>query len=139
MEVCASIHCDAYRDHQAFATVMVDFSDIGDLIVRFRTYDDLAKFQIASATSRPVTSSDCYDTTEGAAETSRSITTRVIERDVNGEIHYFLEESRWFRTRQHNAKMVANITKLAANLLAKNDANLALPPIFRQVLIESPL
>ncbi|GFU84744.1 transposable element Tcb2 transposase [Trichonephila clavipes] len=34
------------------------------------------------------------------------------------------------------ANMVA---KVAANLFAKNDANLALPPRFRQVLIESPL
>ncbi|GFS98526.1 hypothetical protein TNCV_3479001 [Trichonephila clavipes] len=35
--------------------------------------------------------------------------------------------------------MVAKVTKLAANLVAKNDANLALSPRFRQVLIESPL
>ncbi|GFT17535.1 hypothetical protein TNCV_4807751 [Trichonephila clavipes] len=33
-----------------------------------------------------------------AAEASRNITTRVIERNINGEIHYFLEESRGFRT-----------------------------------------
>ncbi|GFW81249.1 hypothetical protein TNCV_375971 [Trichonephila clavipes] len=37
------------------------------------------------------------------------------------------------------AKMVANVAKFAPNLVAKNDANLALPPRFRQVLIESPL
>ncbi|GFV12213.1 hypothetical protein TNCV_1537101 [Trichonephila clavipes] len=41
------------------------------------------------------------------------------------------------------ANMVNNyakiVTKLAANLDTKNDANLALPPRFRQVLIESPL
>ncbi|GFT62261.1 hypothetical protein TNCV_1701361 [Trichonephila clavipes] len=41
------------------------------------------------------------------------------------------------------ANMVANdakmVAKFAANLVAKNDANLALPPRFRQVLIESPL
>ncbi|GFT52947.1 hypothetical protein TNCV_1460471 [Trichonephila clavipes] len=37
----------------------------------------------------------------GAAETSRNITAHVIERDVNGENHYFLEEYRGFRTRQH--------------------------------------
>ncbi|GFX69239.1 hypothetical protein TNCV_3564151 [Trichonephila clavipes] len=40
------------------------------------------------------------------------------------------------------ANMVANdakVAKLAANLVTKNDANLALPPRFRQVLIESPL
>ncbi|GFY36062.1 hypothetical protein TNCV_4844341 [Trichonephila clavipes] len=35
--------------------------------------------------------------------------------------------------------MVAKVTKLATNLVAKYDANLALPPRFRQVLIESPL
>ncbi|GFV50498.1 hypothetical protein TNCV_4746151 [Trichonephila clavipes] len=40
------------------------------------------------------------------------------------------------------SNMVANDTKVAklvTNLVAKNDANLALPPIFRQVLIELPL
>ncbi|GFX93370.1 hypothetical protein TNCV_151761 [Trichonephila clavipes] len=40
------------------------------------------------------------------------------------------------------ANMVSNdvnVAKLAANLVTKNDANLALPPRFRQVLIESPL
>ncbi|GFS73293.1 hypothetical protein TNCV_4711771 [Trichonephila clavipes] len=37
------------------------------------------------------------------------------------------------------ANMVAKVTKLAANLVSKNDANLALPPRFHQVLIESPL
>ncbi|GFY10388.1 hypothetical protein TNCV_1462781 [Trichonephila clavipes] len=36
----------------------------------------------------------------------------------------------------NNTKMVA---KLAANMVTKNDANLALPPRFRQILIESPL
>ncbi|GFU69152.1 mariner Mos1 transposase [Trichonephila clavipes] len=35
----------------------------------------------------------------------------------------------------NDAKMVVNDT----NLVSKNDANLALPPRFRQVLIESPL
>ncbi|GFT56400.1 hypothetical protein TNCV_2333791 [Trichonephila clavipes] len=39
--------------------------------------------------------------------------------------------------------MVANdaqvVAKLAANLVAENDTNLALPPRFRQVLIESSL
>ncbi|GFX01272.1 hypothetical protein TNCV_3729411 [Trichonephila clavipes] len=34
-------------------------------------------------------------------ETSRNITTRVIERDTSGEIYYFLEDSRGFRTHQH--------------------------------------
>ncbi|GFW44729.1 hypothetical protein TNCV_4482741 [Trichonephila clavipes] len=31
----------------------------------------------------------------------RNITVRVIERDTSGEIYYFLEDSRGFRTRQH--------------------------------------
>ncbi|GFY11553.1 transposable element Tcb2 transposase [Trichonephila clavipes] len=35
--------------------------------------------------------------------------------------------------------MVAQITKLATNLVTKNDANLALPPKYHQALIESPL
>ncbi|GFV95042.1 hypothetical protein TNCV_1030401 [Trichonephila clavipes] len=39
----------------------------------------------------------------------------------------------------NDAKMVAKVAKLAVNLVAKNDAYLALPPRFRQVLIESPL
>ncbi|GFV89719.1 DDE_3 domain-containing protein [Trichonephila clavipes] len=39
----------------------------------------------------------------------------------------------------NDAKMVAKVAKLATNLFAKNDANFALPPRFRQVLIESPL
>ncbi|GFY22246.1 DUF4817 domain-containing protein [Trichonephila clavipes] len=38
----------------------------------------------------------------------------------------------------NDAKMVANIIRLAT-LVTKNDANLALPPRFRQVLIELPL
>ncbi|GFW96197.1 hypothetical protein TNCV_571681 [Trichonephila clavipes] len=37
----------------------------------------------------------------GVAETSRNITTRVLERVVSGPLHRFLEESRGFRTRQH--------------------------------------
>ncbi|GFW37250.1 hypothetical protein TNCV_5021481 [Trichonephila clavipes] len=37
------------------------------------------------------------------------------------------------------ANMVTKVAKLATNLVVKNDANLALPPRFRQVLIESPL
>ncbi|GFV07820.1 hypothetical protein TNCV_305681 [Trichonephila clavipes] len=36
-----------------------------------------------------------------AIETSRNITARVIERDTSGEIYYFLEDSRGFRTHQH--------------------------------------
>ncbi|GFU70505.1 transposable element Tcb1 transposase [Trichonephila clavipes] len=39
----------------------------------------------------------------------------------------------------NDLKMVAKVTKLAASLVDKNYANLALPPRFRQVLIESPL
>ncbi|GFW41405.1 hypothetical protein TNCV_464961 [Trichonephila clavipes] len=31
----------------------------------------------------------------------RNIIARVIECDISGEIHYFLEDSRGFRTRQH--------------------------------------
>ncbi|GFS94383.1 hypothetical protein TNCV_2014171 [Trichonephila clavipes] len=37
----------------------------------------------------------------GMAETSRNITARVIQCDVNGPLHKSLEESRGFRTRQH--------------------------------------
>ncbi|GFS81724.1 histone-lysine N-methyltransferase SETMAR [Trichonephila clavipes] len=37
------------------------------------------------------------------------------------------------------ANMVANDAKIIAKLVSKNDANLALPLKFRQVLIESPL
>ncbi|GFV33981.1 hypothetical protein TNCV_2613791 [Trichonephila clavipes] len=40
-----------------------------------------------------------------AAETSRNITARVIERDVSGPLHKFLEESRGFRTRQHGRQV----------------------------------
>ncbi|GFT96712.1 hypothetical protein TNCV_1159121 [Trichonephila clavipes] len=45
----------------------------------------------------------------------------------------------------NDAKMVANDTEMVTKVakmvakVAKNDANLALPPRFRQVLIESPL
>ncbi|GFX28737.1 hypothetical protein TNCV_4249761 [Trichonephila clavipes] len=40
----------------------------------------------------------------------------------------------------NDAKVVAKLAaNLCANLVAKNDVNLALPPSFRQVLIESPL
>ncbi|GFU29202.1 hypothetical protein TNCV_278161 [Trichonephila clavipes] len=35
-----------------------------------------------------------------ATETSRNITARVIERDTRGDIYYFLEDSKGFRTRQ---------------------------------------
>ncbi|GFU14596.1 hypothetical protein TNCV_406531 [Trichonephila clavipes] len=35
--------------------------------------------------------------------------------------------------------MVANDAKIVTNLVSKNDANLALPPRIRRVLIESPL
>ncbi|GFV45697.1 hypothetical protein TNCV_1969981 [Trichonephila clavipes] len=68
----------------------------------------------------------------GATEISRNITTCVIELDTSGEIYYFLEDSRGFRTRQHGRQNSHQIG-------LKNDANLALPPRFRQVVIESPL
>ncbi|GFV24496.1 transposable element Tcb1 transposase [Trichonephila clavipes] len=45
-----------------------------------------------------------YDHTfkkNGVTETFRNITARVIERDISGEINYFLEDSRGFRTRQN--------------------------------------
>ncbi|GFW53812.1 hypothetical protein TNCV_3939061 [Trichonephila clavipes] len=45
---------------------------------------------------------------QGATETSRNITTRVIERDTSGEIYYFLEDSRGFRTRQHGRQRRQN-------------------------------
>ncbi|GFW96454.1 hypothetical protein TNCV_4357761 [Trichonephila clavipes] len=69
-------------------------------------------------------------------ETSRNITARVIERDTSGEIYYFPEDSKGFRTRQHGRQRRQNGRQI---WVAKNDTNLALPPIFRQVLIESPL
>ncbi|GFY17635.1 hypothetical protein TNCV_1073701 [Trichonephila clavipes] len=67
----------------------------------------------------------------GAAETSRNITARVIDRDVKRPLHKFLEETRGLRTRQQGRQ--------SHQFGPKNDANLALPPRFRQVLIESPL
>ncbi|GFV17542.1 hypothetical protein TNCV_4028721 [Trichonephila clavipes] len=75
----------------------------------------------------------------GAIETSRNITARVIERDTSGEIYYFLEDSRGFPELANDAKMIAKVAKLATNFIAKNDVNLALPPRFRHVLIESAL
>ncbi|GFY02049.1 DUF5641 domain-containing protein [Trichonephila clavipes] len=45
--------------------------------------------------------------TDGATETSRNITVRVIERDTSGEIYYVLEDSRGFRTRQNERKCEA--------------------------------
>ncbi|GFW83643.1 hypothetical protein TNCV_2204921 [Trichonephila clavipes] len=67
-----------------------------------------------------------------ATETSRNITACVIERDTSGDMYYFLEDSRGF---SELANMVAKVAKW----VAKNGANLALPPRFRQVLSESPL
>ncbi|GFU93565.1 hypothetical protein TNCV_948071 [Trichonephila clavipes] len=78
-----------------------------------------------------------------ATETSRNITARVIERDVNGEIPYFLEKSRGSRIRQHGRQGRQNGHQIGRQLGRQighqNDANLVLPPRFRQVLIESPL
>ncbi|GFX20477.1 hypothetical protein TNCV_3488341 [Trichonephila clavipes] len=74
---------------------------------------------------------DDMDVIQRRDETSRNITARVIERDTSGWIYYFLEDSEGFEL----ANMVANDAKM----VTKNDANLALPPRFRQVLIELPL
>ncbi|GFU14083.1 hypothetical protein TNCV_2536321 [Trichonephila clavipes] len=70
----------------------------------------------------------------GAAETSRNITTRVIERYFSEPLLKFLKESRGSEL----TNLVVKVTKVA-NLVAKNDVNLALPPRFRQALIESSL
>ncbi|GFU05306.1 retrovirus-related Pol polyprotein from transposon 412 [Trichonephila clavipes] len=67
-----------------------------------------------------------------AAEISRNITARVIDRSV------ILERSTTFQKNPVGSEL-AKVAKLAANLVVKSDANLALPPRFRQVLIESPL
>ncbi|GFX72957.1 hypothetical protein TNCV_2813971 [Trichonephila clavipes] len=51
---------------------------------------------------------------------------RVIKSELSGEIQYILEESRGSQL----ANMVTNdvkVAKLVANLVAQNDANLALP------------
>ncbi|GFT02623.1 hypothetical protein TNCV_1488151 [Trichonephila clavipes] len=48
-----------------------------------------------------LTSCEIKNVLKSATETSRNITARVIERDTSGEIYYFLEDSRGFRTRQH--------------------------------------
>ncbi|GFU50525.1 hypothetical protein TNCV_4883931 [Trichonephila clavipes] len=77
-----------------------------------------------------------------ATETSRNITARVIERDTRRVIYYFLEDSRGSELANmvsNDTKRIAKVAKLDANLGSKNDANLALPPRFRQVLIKSPL
>ncbi|GFU06260.1 hypothetical protein TNCV_4765581 [Trichonephila clavipes] len=55
------------------------------------------------------------------------------------KIHKIPEGSELANTVAYDAKTVAKVGKLATNLVAKNDANLALPPRFRQILIESPL
>ncbi|GFW44387.1 hypothetical protein TNCV_1748161 [Trichonephila clavipes] len=59
----------------------------------------------------------------GTTETSGNITARVIERDTSSDIHYILEDSRGFRTRQHGRQSHQNGRQ--------NDANLALSPRFR--------
>ncbi|GFX26326.1 hypothetical protein TNCV_949241 [Trichonephila clavipes] len=48
----------------------------------------------------------------GATETSRNITARVIERDTSREISYFLEDSRVFRARQQCHKLRQNAHQL---------------------------
>ncbi|GFT43506.1 integrase_H2C2 domain-containing protein [Trichonephila clavipes] len=71
-------------------------------------------FKIPPAPHQPVEQSqepgetchiDIFDplktTPKGAIETSRNITVRVIERDTSGEMYYFLEDSRGFRTHQN--------------------------------------
>ncbi|GFW73865.1 hypothetical protein TNCV_48541 [Trichonephila clavipes] len=78
----------------------------------------------------------------GTTETSRNITARVIERDTSAEIYNFLEDFQRVPLANmvaNDAKMIAKVTKVAAILVAKNDANLALLPRFRQVLIEASL
>ncbi|GFV27487.1 hypothetical protein TNCV_2540251 [Trichonephila clavipes] len=49
-----------------------------------------------------------YSSSQSAAETSRNITARVIERDTSGEIYYFLEDSTGFRTYQHGRQWRQN-------------------------------
>ncbi|GFV51969.1 hypothetical protein TNCV_1323221 [Trichonephila clavipes] len=57
-----------------------------------------------------------------------------------GDIHRKIPEgSELANMVANDATMIAEVAKLTANLVAKKDANLALPPRFRQVLIESPL
>ncbi|GFV82235.1 hypothetical protein TNCV_2791331 [Trichonephila clavipes] len=51
----------------------------------------------------------------GAIETSRNITARVIERDTSGEIYYFLEDSRAFRTSQHGHQSCQDFAKFSLN------------------------
>ncbi|GFW17786.1 hypothetical protein TNCV_1133861 [Trichonephila clavipes] len=50
----------------------------------------------------------CREKPSCATETSRNITARVIERDTSGEIYYFLEDSRRFRTRQYGCQSRQN-------------------------------
>ncbi|GFU43588.1 uncharacterized protein TNCV_3728311 [Trichonephila clavipes] len=45
---------------------------------------------------------------KSVTETSRNISARVIERDTSGEINYFLEDSRGFRTHQHGRQWRQN-------------------------------
>ncbi|GFV13078.1 hypothetical protein TNCV_4714031 [Trichonephila clavipes] len=47
------------------------------------------------------------------AETSRNITARVIERDINGPLHKFLEESRGSEL----VKMINKVAKLVAKMM----------------------
>ncbi|GFX42920.1 hypothetical protein TNCV_5072841 [Trichonephila clavipes] len=60
---------------------------------------------------------------QGATETSRNITAR----GISGEIYYLLEDSRGFPTRRNGHQ--------SHQFGCQNDANLALPPRFRQFLL----
>ncbi|GFT72323.1 hypothetical protein TNCV_3608891 [Trichonephila clavipes] len=88
--------------------------------------------------SNPLNTGFSSNISQGAKETSRNITARVIERDTRGEIYYILEDSRGFRTRQRRENSHQS-RHVGFQLGLQNDANLALPPRFHQVLIESPL
>ncbi|GFW39969.1 hypothetical protein TNCV_5116521 [Trichonephila clavipes] len=59
----------------------------------------------------------------------------VIDREISAFLHNFPEESRETRTRKNGRQHDRQVT----NLVTKYDANLALSPRFRRVLIESPL
>ncbi|GFT06416.1 uncharacterized protein TNCV_3355611 [Trichonephila clavipes] len=83
--------------------------------------------------SRWIINDDNYDFVWFAGEQFPSSVADIViknsSRTTSGEIYYFLEDSRGF----------SELANMVANLVTKNDANLALPPRFRQILIESPL